>query len=240
MHIAYTMIALVYCKTIQAREAAEIVQAKPQTGVYIIDDVCAHKETFQEQATVRAKCDVEGEDSGWLVIMRRDNTIASSQYVSFSRDWVEYVNGFGNLNTEFWYGLRNMHCLTSREEVDLRINFKKNDGTEETYVYHTFRVGGAHTNYALTIGGLQTPAPGSDRMAFHNGAAFSTRDADHDTWGNGNCAASASYGGGWWYQSCSHSAFNNPHSSSHKVRWGISNYANVVEMQVRAKTCAAN
>ena len=200
--------------------------------------MCAHKETFQEQATVRAKCDVEGEDSGWLVIMRRDNTIASSQYVSFVRNWTDYVNGFGELNTEFWYGLRNMHCLTSREEVDLRINFKKTDGTEETYLYHTFRVGGAHTNYALTIGGFQTPAPGSDAMAFSNGAPFSTRDADHDTWSN-NCAA-INGGGGWWFKYCARSLFTTPHSSTLKIYWGSFNYADIVEMQVRAKTCAAN
>ena len=228
--------------SIQAREASKVFQANLEAGVYIIDDVCAHKETFQEQATVRAKCDVEGEDSGWLVIMRRDNTIASSQYVDFVRDWVEYVNGFGELNTEFWYGLRNMHCLTSREDVDLRINFKKTDGTEETYLYHTFRVGGAHTNYALTIGGLQTPAPGGDYMAYHNGAAFSTRDADHDTRSSNNCATLAGFGagGGWWFKNCLYSTFTGPHSSSLKIYWNSSNYADVVEMQVRAKTCAAN
>ena len=206
--------------------------------MYIIDDVCAHKETFQEQATVRAKCDVEGEDSGWLVILRRDNTIASSEYVDFSRDWVDYVNGFGELNTEFWYGLRNMHCLTSREEVDLRIILKKTDGTEEMYVYHTFRVGGAHTNYRLTIGGLQTPAPGRDNMAYHNGGQFSTRDADHDT-NSGHCAVGTG-GGGWWFKHCHNSIFTGPHSNTYKIFWYTNNYADVVEMQVRAKTCAAN
>ena len=219
--------------------AAAVFQANAEAGVYIIDDVCAHKETFQEQATVRAKCDVEGEDSGWLVIMRRDNTIASSQYVDFSRDWVDYVNGFGELNTEFWYGLRNMHCLTSREEVDLRINFKKTDGTEETYLYHTFRVGGAHTNYTLTIGDVDLPPGGSDWMDYHNGAAFSTRDADHDTH-SGDCVAIYGAGGGWWYKSCRRSTLTAPHSRSHKIYWNGSNYADVVEMQVRAKTCAAN
>ena len=200
--------------------------------------MCAHKETFQEQATVRAKCDVEGEDSGWLVIMRRDNTIASSQYVDFSRDWMDYVNGFGELNTEFWYGLRNMHCLTSREEVDLKIILKKTDGTEETYLYHTFRVGGAHTNYALTIEDVVLPPGGSDWMNYHNGAAFSTTDADHDTY-SGNCATSWG-GGGGWFKGCLRSTFTTPHSSGWKIRWGSNNYADVVEMQVRAKTCAAN
>ena len=227
--------------SIQALEASKVFQVNSEAGVYIIDDVCAHKETFQEQATVRAKCDVEGEDSGWLVIMRRDNTIASSQYVDFSRDWVDYVNGFGELNTEFWYGLRNMHCLTSREEVDLRINLKKTDGTEETYLYHTFRVGGAHTNYALTIDDVVLPPGGSDRMAYHNGAEFSTTDADHDTWSS-HCAAdwNNGAGGGWWYKACHHALFTAPHGSSLKIVWTYPNYANVVEMQVRAKTCAAN
>ena len=238
MHIVCITVELIM-SSIQAREVAEILQVEPQTGVYILDDVCAHKETFQEQATVRAKCDVEGEDSGWLVIMRRDKTIASSEYVDFSRDWVDYVNGFGDLNTEFWYGLRNMHCLTSREDVDLKIKFKKTDGTEETYVYHTFRVGGAHTNYALTIGGLQTPAPGGDYMAYHNGVAFSTRDADHDT-SSYNCVTTRVTGGGWWFKNCLHSVFTAPHSSTWKIYWRINNYADVVEMQVRAKTCAAN
>ena len=36
--------------------------------------------------------------------------------------WEDYENGFGDLNGEFWYGLRNLHCLTAREEVELHID----------------------------------------------------------------------------------------------------------------------
>ena len=186
---------------------------------------------------MKARCDLEGEDGGWLVIMRRDNTIASSQYVNFTRDWVDYVNGFGDLNTEFWYGLRNMHCLTSREEVDLRTDFKKTDGTEEMYLYRTFSIGAADTNYALTIGDVVLPPGGSDRMAYNNGAQFTTTDADHDTYPT-NCAQHPNAdGGGWWYTNCTLALFTAPHSGSIKIFWTSTSYANTVEMKVRPKTC---
>ena len=184
---------------------------------------------------MKARCDIEGEDGGWLVILRRDNTIASSEYVNFTRNWVDYVNGFGDLNTEFWYGLRNMHCLTRREEVELRIDFKKRDGTEETYLYRTFSIGAADTNYALTIGDVVLPPGGRDRMAYHNGAQFSTTDADHDTLST-NCASSYD-GGGWWYKACYYVLFTDSHSSGRKIVWVGNNYANTVEMKVRPKTC---
>ena len=185
---------------------------------------------------MKARCDIEGEDGGWLVILRRDNTIGSSQYVNFARDWVDYVNGFGDLNTEFWYGLRNMHCLTRREEVELRIDFKKTDGTEEMFLYRTFSIGAADTNYALTIGDVDLPTGGSDEMAGNNGAQFTTTDADHDTRSN-NCASIYGEGGGWWYYNCYNALFTAPHSSSRKIQWGSPNYANTVEMKVRPKTC---
>ena len=38
------------------------------------------------------------------VIQRRE-----SGTVSFSRTWIEYENGFGDLQTEFWLGKKNLH-----------------------------------------------------------------------------------------------------------------------------------
>ena len=63
-------------------------------------------------------------------------------------------NGFGDLNGEFWYGLRNLHCLTAREEVELRIDMvTKKTNTKMWWTYQTFKVAGAGDKYRLTVGG---------------------------------------------------------------------------------------
>ena len=56
----------------------------------------------------------------WIVIQRRIN-----DSVDFYLNWTDYVNGFGDLEGEFWYGLENIHCLTTRENVELRIEINR-------------------------------------------------------------------------------------------------------------------
>ena len=65
---------------------------------------------------MRVMCDMDTDGGEWTVIMRRKRSVFSN--VNFIRKWDDYENGFGNLNTEFWLGLRNIHCLTTRD-VDL-------------------------------------------------------------------------------------------------------------------------
>ena len=58
-------------------------------------------------STTSVFCDTKTADGGWTVIQRR---IDGS--VDFNRSWSDYEKGFGDLNGEFWYGLKNMNCLT--------------------------------------------------------------------------------------------------------------------------------
>ena len=58
--------------------------------------------------TANVYCDMTTANGGWIVIQR--NRKDSS--VSFIRNWKEYENGFGDLSTDFWYGLEAIYALT--------------------------------------------------------------------------------------------------------------------------------
>ena len=158
---------------------------------------------------------------------------------------MDYVNGFGNLEGEFWYGLEKIHCFTTRDDVELRIEL--GNGTEPSIVwtYQLFKVGVAETNYQLTIGQGHGVGGTFDAMAYHNGNAFSTRDRDNDHSG-GNSATT--YGGGWWYNACHASNLNGKYrpsgssSAAHKPAWRvtISWFAHFtkVQMKIRIKRCS--
>ena len=47
-------------------------------------------------------CDQETEGGGWTTILNRDE---SQVHENFDRTHVEYENGFGDRNGEFWLGL---------------------------------------------------------------------------------------------------------------------------------------
>ena len=162
--------------------------------------------------------------------------------VNFTRGWKHYKEGFGDLDSEFWYGLHNIHCLTTRENVELRIDLEDEQGNKLTWVYQQFSVDGPNQKYRLHIGqGTGTPSGIRDGMNYHNNMYFSTFDRDSDRSGSRNCAVN--YKGGWWYNDCISSNLNGQHTASiiparaswyNGSRWV---YYPSVEMKVRPKTC---
>ena len=84
------------------------------------------------------------------MIFRRDTS--ASPRVSFDKDWVDYENGFGVLKTEFWYGLREMHCLTNNNDVEMRLDLTATNGTKFYWTYGTFKIDGPETNYRRHFG----------------------------------------------------------------------------------------
>ena len=135
---------------------------------------------------------------GWIVIQRnRKNSL-----VNFNRDWAGYEKGFGNLTTDFWYGLEEIHCLTQRGQWEMRVDYQKNDKTWSYLHYNQFSVGSASKKYPLTVGGFT--GVGTDQFTSHplNGMKFSTPENDNDIHSRGsNCAAG--HKSGWWYNGCS-------------------------------------
>ena len=218
-------------------------------GIYHIINVCSTDEDGGNNDSVlqpmRVVCDMETDGGGWTVIMKRKRLLPAN--LNFNRGWVQYENGFGNLNTEFWLGLRNIHCLTTREDVDMMIDLRDNYGNGMTWIYHLFRVNGSDDKYRLQIGQSEGPSGGFDAMAYHNGNQFSTRDNDGTPV---NCAR-FHYPGGWWHDNpgcfSRGSYLTGPHTDAdvyNRLLWytgdggGHKYYENVV-MKVRSKSCAS-
>ena len=221
----------------------------PQTksGTYEIADVCNNPASFGTNRLF-AHCDMETDGGKWLVIQRRINGS-----LNFYRNWTDYVYGFGDLEGEFWYGLEKIHCLTTRDDVELRIELGTGTVPTEVWTYQLFRVGGAESNYRLTIGQARGVGGTHDSMAYHNGRPFSTRDRDNDAW-NRNCAAS--YGGAWWHYACFRSNLNgkyvlhtpedgrvtNPRDARRLSWYNGSRFIHYtkVQMKIRPKRCENN
>ena len=224
------------------------------SGIYDLINVCSTDEDEQEggeslQPPMRVVCDMDTEGGGWIVIMRRKRTVVA--HTNFHRAWDQYENGFGNLNTEFWLGLRNIHCLTTRYDVDLMIDLRDNNGNGMTWIYGLFKVSGSNDKYRLQIGDAEGPPGGYDAMAYHNGKQFTTHNSDNDQRSSYNCAAYRQ--GGWWYgNTCfaTGACLTCPHTDTaqwNRLLWylgqgtalGNYKYYHNIEMMIRPKSCAS-
>ena len=186
---------------------------------------------------------MKSDNGGWLVIFRRDAIVSNP--VSFDRPWIDYETGFGDLETEFWYGLREMHCLT-QEDVNMRVDITYENGTSIVWTYGLFKVDGPETNYKLhirqAVGSPGTHGP--DAITRHirpepGGTPFTTKDRDNDGWGT-NCATDSVHLGGWWWYSCGSALLTRPHTSD--MKWysdGSFISVSFVEMKIRPKSCHA-
>ena len=188
------------------------------SGVYRIS-----KGTFDKAAVTY--CDMVTDGGGWIVIQRNKKNSA----VNFNRPWVDYEKGFGDLNTEFWYGLEELHCLTQRGQWEMRVDFQKTDNTWSYLRFTQFSVGSANDEYPLTVGGYSGSISSSYAMYF-NGMKFSTPDNDNDKCG-GSCNCAASRKSGWWYNSCDYIRINlqPPYVYGYDLFFA--------EMKIRPKNC---
>ena len=236
----------------QAKMAGKLAHLySSSTGVYDLINVCSSDEDEEDsdsvQQPMRVMCDMDTDGGGWTVVMRRKRSVLTK--VNFNRKWDDYENGFGNLNTEFWLGLRNIHCLTTRDDVDLMIDLRENNGNGMTWIYHQFKIKGSNDKYRLEIGQSEGPPGAYDAMAVHNGKQFTATDSDNDG-RSGNCATS--YNCGWWFGS-SCIALGTILTGAHtdaavweRLLWslgggtdyGCFKYYHNVQMKIRPKSCA--
>ena len=182
-------------------------------------------------------CDTTSGGGGWLVIQRRQDGS-----VDCNKDWKNYEDGFGTLTGEFWLGLRGIHFITSKDQWELRIDYKLTNGTEGYLLYRNFKVGPASEQYPLTISGYDgirtDPLTGSHSL---HGMKFTTRDRDGDLSDHHNCAVTGhdgNHSGGWWYRACTHFAPNNQYTDIYFV-WlnGETHQFHFLELKIRPKDC---
>lgn len=119
--------------------------------------------------------------------------------VNFDRNWSDYRNGFGRLDSEFWLGLEKMHRLTSSDSYELLVVMRRKDGSDHYAHYQRIVVGSSAEKYKLQLSGFYRGSV-LDSLATSNGMAFSTADADNDPALNANCAQV--YSSGWWFEKC--------------------------------------
>ena len=72
--------------------------------------------------------------------------------VNFNQYWLNYKQGFGKKDGEYWLGLDAIHNLTSQGPVRLRFDMEDFEGATRYAEYSTFTVASEADKYRLTIG----------------------------------------------------------------------------------------
>ncbi|XP_020907168.1 ficolin-2 [Exaiptasia diaphana] len=166
-------------------------------------------------------CDQKTAGGGWTVFQRRKDGS-----VDFYRGWVDYKNGFGDLNGEFWLGLDKIHRLTQAKRNRLRVEIEDTKGNSTYAEYDFFDVTNEQSKYNLSIGTYSGTA--GDSLSYHRYMTFTTKDRDNDKCG-GSCAVGCK--GAWWYNCCHHSNLNGQYKYN-----GTSSGINVVWYHWRLET----
>ncbi|XP_062596341.1 fibrinogen-like protein A [Saccostrea cucullata] len=128
--------------------------------------------------------------------------------VDFYRNWNEYSDGFGTMDTEFYLGNQALYEISGDRNFELRIELTDQTG-EYRYAKYSDSVGSPESLYTLYITGYTGNA--SDSLGAHNGYNFSTYDMDNDIAKDYDCATL--WRSGWWHVYCGLSNLNGLYGS---------------------------
>ncbi|XP_058123231.1 ryncolin-1-like [Anopheles ziemanni] len=173
--------------------------ASCQEAPAFLSDVYTIKPPASSVAPFRVYCEQSYRKGGWIVLLRRFDGS-----VNFTRDWMDYRDGFGTVEGEYWLGLEKIHRITAADYFQLLVHLKDHDGTVKTALYDEFEVANESTGYRLHLGSY-IDGNANDSLRISNAMKFSTPDRDNDEH-PGSCAAF--YASGWWYRNCMNANLN--------------------------------
>uniref|UniRef100_A0A8D0HFJ2 Angiopoietin-related protein 3 n=1 Tax=Sphenodon punctatus TaxID=8508 RepID=A0A8D0HFJ2_SPHPU len=137
-------------------------------------------------------------DSSWTVIQNR-----ADGSLDFNQTWESYVNGFGDLNGEFWLGLEKIHTIAGQADYILRIELE-DWRHNKRYIEYAFTLGSSDTDYALSLSEISGNIPNA--LPEQTEMKFSTRD--HNTTTKRNASCPETHSGGWWQKGCEETNLN--------------------------------
>jgi len=179
----------------------------PPSGVYSI-----YVESLNK--TVQVYCDMVTAGGGWTVFQRRKDGSGL-----FYRPWLNYADGFGDLQGEFWLGNDIIAALTSNGSHTLRVDLGDWAGYFSYAEYDNFLMASSDDNYRLVSVGNYFGDAG-DSLSYHVSRMFTTYDQDHDGLSSSNCAEL--FHGAWWYHTCHESNLNGEYNNtehSEGINW---------------------
>merc|ERR1711942_219266 len=149
-----------------------------------------------------------GSSDGWIMLQHR--TVREGDEAFETAGWEDYKRGFaenGESTNAFWFGLEDMHRLTSSGRWRLLIKIRASRFPTHSYImYDDFKVGPGELEFPLQVGSEvesrgwlseYEDMPEKPFLEASNGWPFTTSDRDNDYVAYGNCAAR--HGGGWWF-----------------------------------------
>ncbi|KAI8119952.1 Tenascin-N [Lucilia cuprina] len=171
-----------------------------------------YKISLSEEKKIMVFCDMNITGGSWMHILRRiDGSL------DFERNWSTYLEGFGNVKSEYWIGLQNLYALTNNNgRQQLYVHLEDFEGETYYALYDNFVVGRANERFKLiSLGNYSGTA--IDGMSYSVGAKFYTLQDGRVIDG----FACDTNGGGWWYKKCSNSSPTNSYFDKYSDNVGI-------------------